>query len=467
MLKPELPQLTPQETAICRHLLNYFTIEGKPGGEAATEGQIAIFHAIVFRPSKHIEIISTTQYGKSLFIALGCIIVSCIQGELVPVVAPKKEQAKKIMRYYIEHMADSPLFYTQLEKNTKLDRLRMEENKERIVLRNGGGVAAFSVEAGNSTKGVEAVMGEGGRIVIQDESALIPDEHEATIYRMLAGKGENTCYIKIGNPFYNNHFKTSWYDLDYYKVFIDCYRALKEGRYNQSFLDKALKKPLADILYLCQFPDEDEMDAKGFRKLFKSDEYGKMLLEEKPQLQPLKKKLGVDIARGGNWNAYVIRDKQNAYILQKDKARDLMATVGNIIKVVKEEKIEWEDVFVDDTGMGGGVVDRLAELDHYVNACQEGSKATGNNKERFINAKAESNFAVRDWVMQKGGRIYGKEFDEVQEIKWKVTSQGDGKIRMESKEEMRKRNIVSPDFWDALTLTFYDKSAARPSISSL
>jgi hypothetical protein len=371
------------------------------------------------------------------------------------------------MRYYIEHLGNNPIFYSQLEKNTKLDRLRMEENKERIVLKNGGGIATFSVEAGNSIKGVEAVMGEGGRKVIQDESGLIPDEHEASIFRMLAGKGENICYIKIGNPFYNNHFKTSWYDPDYYKIYIDCYRALKEGRYTEFFLTKALRKPLADILYKCEFPDEDEMDSRGFRKLIKTEEYERIMLPEKPELKKSKTKLGVDVARGGNWTSLVIRDDKAGYVLKKFKVRDLMVVVAEIEQAVKEEKLDWDEVYVDDTGMGGGVTDRLAEKGHYINACQEGSKPTGDNAERFANAKAEANFAVQDWLLNQSGKLYGDEFEEIKEIKWKLTSQGDGKVRMEAKDEMRKRSVESPDHWDALTLTFYDKTADRPSIISL
>ena len=368
------------------------------------------------------------------------------------------------MRYYIEHLSDNPLFYTQLEKNTRLDRLKMEESKERIVLRNGGGVACFSVEAGNSTKGIEAVMGEGGRKPIIDEASMIPDEHEATIYRMLAGKGENTCYIKIGNPFYNNHFKQSWYDNDYYRIYINCYQALKEGRYNQPFLDKALKKPLASILYKCEFPDEDEMDRNGYYRLFKTEEYTAMFTTDRPEIKKLKH-LGVDIARGGNWTSMVIRGEKRAYIFKKFKCKDLMVVAAEIIKCARDEKIDWDNVFLDDTGMGGGVTDALAEQGYYVNACQEA--ASPEDKERYVNAKAEANFACHDWIKYDEGRVYGEEFEEAKEIKWKLSRKGDGKIQMESKDEMRARGIESPDNWDALTLTFFAKEFGRPSIRNL
>lgn len=101
-----------------------------------TEGQVDIFEAIVFRISNRLEILTCTQYGKSLTVALAALVLSCIVGRLVSIIALTNDKAKLIMRYYIEHLGDDPLFYTQLEKNTKLERLKQEESKERIILRN-------------------------------------------------------------------------------------------------------------------------------------------------------------------------------------------------------------------------------------------------------------------------------------------------------------------------------------------
>ena len=193
----------------CLKLLELFIIGGKKASEVLTEGEIQIFHAIVFRPKNRVQILCSTQYGKSLTVALACLVISCIQGELIAVVAPKDEKAKIIMRYYIEHLGDNLLFYSQLEKDTKLERLRMEESKDRITLRNRGGIYVLSAQSGNSQKGIEAAMGAGAKIVISDESSLIGDQIESTIFRMIAGQGQDAFYCKIGNPFYRNHFLTS------------------------------------------------------------------------------------------------------------------------------------------------------------------------------------------------------------------------------------------------------------------
>ena len=239
--------MTNHEKNICLGFLDNFVLDGKKVSSIVTVGQLEIFYRIVYRRSNRVQIITPTQYGKSLFVALGCIVVSCIQDRVVAVVAPKTEKAKIIMRYYIEHLGDNPIFYTQLEKDTKLERLRMEENKERIILRNGGGIFVISANASNSIKGFEAAMGSGAELVVIDEASLIPDEIEATIFRMIAGKKDG-FYCKIGNPFYRNHFLKSWNDINYDKVFIDYEQGLNEGRYTREFIDEAKRKPHFDFL---------------------------------------------------------------------------------------------------------------------------------------------------------------------------------------------------------------------------
>jgi len=194
--------IPPEEREKCLEFLKLFKIGGVTVDKLATEGQIAIFHAIVFQPNKRVNILVSTQYGKSLFVALACLVLSCIKKELVAVVAPTGEKSKIIMRYFIEHLGDSPLFYELLDANTKLERLRQEENKERIILRNGGGIFTISANVSNSLKSAESAMGLGCKNVIQDESGLIPDDVEATVYRMIAGQGDDAFYGKLGNPFY-------------------------------------------------------------------------------------------------------------------------------------------------------------------------------------------------------------------------------------------------------------------------
>jgi len=121
-------KISENDARICNDLLKLFKIEGKPANEVATPGEIEIFHALVFRPATRIQILCSTQYGKSLFVAFACIIITCIQEEMVAVVAPSNEKAKIIMRYYIEHLGDDPAFATKLEKETRFSTMVEESS---------------------------------------------------------------------------------------------------------------------------------------------------------------------------------------------------------------------------------------------------------------------------------------------------------------------------------------------------
>src|SRR3990167_1054622 len=230
------------ERAKCLEFLGLFKIKGRRVSEIATPGQVEIFHAIVFQPHKRVHVMCSTQIGKSDFISMACVVLSCIKGEVVCVVAPTGEKAKIIMRYYIQHLGDSPLFYELLDANTKLERLQQEENKERIILRNAGGIFVISANTSNSLKSIESSMGFDCKNVVSDESSLIPDDIEATIFRMIAGQGKDAFYCKVGNPFYRNHFLKSFRDDRYYKINLDYKRGLAEGRYTHEFIEEARLK---------------------------------------------------------------------------------------------------------------------------------------------------------------------------------------------------------------------------------
>lgn len=413
---------------------------------------MVIFYNIVFRPHNRVQIISSTQYGKSLIVALACVIVSCLQHEKIAVLAPKTEQARIIMRYYIEHLGDSVLFFSNLEKNTKLERLRQEESKERITLRNGGGIFIISVQAGNSRKGIEAAMGAGAKICVLDEASLIPDEIEATTFRMIAGKGANAFYCKIGNPFYRNHFHKSWHGQRYKKIFIDYHRALKEGRYSEEFIEEAREKPHFDILFGCKFPSEDEIDQRGFRYLFTHEELESYFIDELPEVLEGKKRCGADIGRGTNYSAYVVRYNNVMYLDRKNQSKDLMTQVDEI------KSINADETFIDDTGVGGGVTDRCNEQNMSVFGIREGGSAK--NSDIFANVKAENYFALKTWC-QKGGRILrNQDWYQLCEVKYKRNSSG--RTQLEPKDELIKRGVPSPDVADAGSLTFNE--VIEPSI---
>lgn len=442
-----------------------------------TEGQKSIFFSIINNKYNRIQIICATQYGKSLIVAIACLVLTCILGKRVAVVAPSNEKARIIMRYYIEHLGDHELFYSQLEKDTKLERLRLELTQSRILLRNNGGIFIISTQERNSRKSIESAMGQGADIVIQDEACLISDRTEATIFRMISGK-ENGRYVKIGNPFYvmppYTHFKTSWENPNYHKIFIDYERGLAEGRYTKEFIEEARTKPLFDILYGSQFPEENIMDDRGYyplvissdikfgvdRQTFKN--YIKSDYDEKKKKFRNSLIIGCDIGGGGDYNTYIARYNKCACILGYNRSNDTMVNISELEKIADEFKdlgFSWQYVNVDDIGIGRGVSDRLKEKGYYVNASNVGLASF---EKEFGNLKAELCWKMRGWLKEEDTRLDKSDnWNQLLWLKYKVSS--DKEIRIEPKDELKKRTGKSPDFAEGLMLTFFEPII--PSIS--
>lgn len=470
---PPLERITdPDSRDALFYYASLFSVDNGRGDKKITEGQLSIFGAIILRVFNRIQIVCSTQYGKSLWVALACIILTCILGKKVAIVAPSKDKAKIIMRYYIEHLGDNPLFYSKLEKNSRLERLRQEESKERIMLNNGGGIFIISADQKNSKKTLEAAMGEGAEIVIGDEYCLIEDNTEATILRMIAGKGPDACYIKIGNPFYsappNSHFLRSWLQPNkYHRIFIDYHTALAEGRYTDELIMEAKSKPLFDILFGCLFPDLSVMDKDGYRLLVMPEQikFGvtpevikaamAKAKEQNGGVLKIKPKLGGDIGGGGDWNVFVLRWGSLASVVAQNKSNDTMTNVSEVVRLMEEYGVDAGDVNLDDIGIGRGVSDRLKELGHDINAVNVGEPAVF-DPASFTNLKAELCWEARKWVMDDQSRLDAR--DEWVQLTWlKYKTISDRKVQMEPKEDLKARTGSSPDFAEALYLTFAQK----------
>ena len=466
MWKPPLPELTERERVIAKQLANLFIVEEKRFGEIITEGQLVIFGSIIFRKQNRVQIICQTQYGKSLVVALACIILTAIEGRLVSVVAPSNDKAKIIMRYYIEHLSDNYLFEGQLEKDTRLERLKQEGSKERIILRNGGGIFVVSAEQKNYKKSFASAMGLGAEIVIVDEACLIQDQTEATIFRMIIGKSKESFYCKIGNPWFSTypyaHFMESWNSGKYHCIFIDYKQAMKEGRVREEDIEEARKKPFFGVLYECEFPSENEIDQNGFRQLIYKQyirtgitkEALKEVLNKERGLGKYTLKLGCDIGGGGDLNVYVLRFGPFAIVAGSNKSNNTMVNVSEIERLKEEWGFEWVDVSIDDIGIGRGVSDRLKEKGYRVNAVDVGARSRF--KDTFFNLKAELYWAVADWIRRENTRLEEDEhWVQLLWIRYTTTSERTAKI--ESKADLVARSGKSPDFAEAIMLTFYEK----------
>lgn len=190
--------------------------------------------------------------------------------------------------------------------------------------------------------------------------------------------------------------------------------------------------------------------------------------------------LGVDVARFGSDHT-VIYARFGAVFrkVAREHKRDLMHLVGTIMRLVREMKTAGTPVTsikIDDAGLGGGVTDRLHELQTSDNPSDTEPRAllknvevlginvgegpsTNEADEKFANLRAELNWSLRDRFVEGDIDIEDDDLllNQAAQIKYKPNSRGE--IQIEKKEDMKKRTQgVSPDDWDALVL-----ANAKPS----
>jgi hypothetical protein len=107
-------------------------------------------------------------------------------------------------------------------------------------------------------------------------------------------------------------------------------------------------------------------------------------------------------------------------------------------------------VNVDEVGVGGGVVDSLKEQGVPVYGLNAGAGAR--DHERFANSRAEWSWGLRERMAEIQIPNDPELIAELVGLRWKVDSRG--RVLVESKEDMRKRGLRSPDKADALMLAF-------------
>lgn len=184
------------------------------------------------------------------------------------------------------------------------------------------------------------------------------------------------------------------------------------------------------------------------------------------------KRLGVDVARFGDDRSVLCKRQGDVAEFDPElvfRNLDTMELADEVVEVIRA----WHPrvVSVDVTGIGAGVVDRLQQLEHEVNAVEfggapvsvppedrdEGDEPDDLEGPRFLNRRTEIWWLMAQWIRTTGCIPDDAELiSELAGPTYKFTA--DGKLQLESKADMKKRGLASPDKADALALTFAEAS---------
>ena len=174
--------------------------------------------------------------------------------------------------------------------------------------------------------------------------------------------------------------------------------------------------------------------------------------------------IGYDPAwKGADRHSMAFRRGRKVEKVESRSKLDTMAGAGWAKQVIDTEKPA--RMFIDVGGVGAGVYDRLLEMGYgeIVRAINFGSSPlepqpldeAGRPKGGYANRRAEMWGKSKEWLEEAGGTsIPDRDSLQVDACAPGYKYDSLSRVVLESKEDIRKRGLRSPDEWDAVALTF-------------
>jgi hypothetical protein len=173
--------------------------------------------------------------------------------------------------------------------------------------------------------------------------------------------------------------------------------------------------------------------------------------------------MGVDVARYGDDSSVIcFRQGRDARSIAPIvfKQRDNMSLANEVATWI--DRVKPDSVCID-AGNGTGVIDRLREMKYRVTEVWFGGKSTS---KEWANKRTEMYANLRDWL---GGGAIDKDpalFRDLTAPEYDYFGKAKDAVMLESKESMKSRGLPSPDYGDALALTFASRVARRDARAS-
>jgi phage terminase large subunit len=392
--------------------------------------------------------------GKSSFLSIAILwFTSCYFPCKIPCTAPTAHQLSDVLwaelskwhRVLRERIPELALQFEQTQDEYRL----IEAPKE-----------SFAVARTARADKPEALQGfhSENLLIIADEASGIPD----VIFEVGQGtlSTEGAFALLAANPtrkqgfFYDTHHRLR-----------DRWETMVVNGKNSELVSKQFVDDIAHqygedsnvyrVRVLGEFASEDDdvvipLDLCESAKIRQVDPYGDRLW-------------GVDVARFGRDRTTLVKRCTNA-VLDMHKAwvgQDLMQTSGRIYA-------EWLDtppemrpkaIFVDVIGLGAGVADRLMELGLPVTGVNVAEEASVDDK--YARLRDELWFKGRKWLERKDCKLFDDEvlIAELTLPRYAFTS--NGKLKVESKDDLKKRYPQSPDVAEAFLMTMAQAAEHR------
>jgi hypothetical protein len=163
--------------------------------------------------------------------------------------------------------------------------------------------------------------------------------------------------------------------------------------------------------------------------------------------------IGCDPARYGDDRTAIVWRRGRVVVRVRTLAKkNTMQVAGILAKIIKDERPL--KVFIDIVGLGVGIYDRLEEMGYGETVVGVQASESADEDDLYYNKRAECWVRMRDWFAAKPVRIPDDDSMQADIVEPGYTYDSHSRIKIEKKEDIKKRGGLSPDIADALSITF-------------
>jgi phage terminase large subunit len=213
------------------------------------------------------------------------------------------------------------------------------------------------------------------------------------------------------------------------------------------YLRWGVDSPMYQAMVLGVFPEQGEDTLIPLGKIEKA-----AVREGEPNPEDAEE-IGVDIARFGvDKTVFILRKGMKVLDIKEFSHMDTVQTSGHLRTYMGFHPAA--TVKIDEVGVGAGVLDNVKASEPYKSVTGVNVGLPAHNPEMFINLRAEMFWNLRERFVNDDIIIPDDEDlkSQLSTLKFEYTPKG--QIKIESKDDMKKRGLPSPDKADALALAF-------------
>ena len=412
------------------------------------EKALSLFSSTV----RHVVLAVHRRAGKSHLAAIKLITHALRQPGLYAYIMPELKQVKDTVWPVFKHYLE-PLSKIEVTSGSYQNLIKVNESELSITFNNGSVIRFFGALNGDSMRGAKFAG------VVFDEVAQVPHEVWDQIVSPALMDTKNSWALFIGTPYGINLF-SALFDLGQDPNVKD-FASMRFTVYETDALDPETvenwKRRTAENTFrremLCDFSASTENQLLSVENV---DAAMQRYIDEGFQRKPFSPEhrasvfLGVDVARfGDDCSVIFVRSSNRAELVNLLRGKDTAALADAVRAAYRKYKPN--AIYIDGTGVGGGVVDLVRACNI---PCYDINFSSKSSEKIYFNKRAEIWAKMAEWIKRKGAVS-----PDLRELKIDLpaplyTQDDQGQMKLEAKKDIKKRIGKSPDLGDALALTF-------------